>query len=151
MPTYSSRYTNLSLHASCKLTLWLTAQLSHTSCHSHDCLSAEQLRLKYDHNELKGRVAEAEQKVQDNLSGQHQDRAAFRTLQSQVAKLEFGEQRLQQQTAGMAEALEDMIRRKSPSVLWQMSQEAVRLPLCLLNNNNNISINNTNAFQLMMS
>ncbi|KAL0054269.1 hypothetical protein WJX82_006404 [Trebouxia sp. C0006] len=84
----------------------------------------EQLRLKYDYNELKGRVAEAEQKVQDNLSGQHQDRAALKTLQSQVAKLEFGEQRLQQQTAGMAEALEDMIRRKSPSVLWQMSQEA---------------------------
>ncbi|KAL0025767.1 hypothetical protein WJX77_010221 [Trebouxia sp. C0004] len=84
----------------------------------------EQLRLKYDHNELKDRVAEAEQKVQDNLSGQHQDRAAFRTLQSQVAKLEFGEQRLQQQIAGMAEALEDMIRRKSPSVLWQLSHEA---------------------------
>ncbi len=76
-------------------------------------------------------MAEAEQKVQDNLSGQHQDRAAFRTLQSQVAKLEFGEQRLQQQTAGMAEALEDMIRRKSPSVLWQLSQEAVSLPLSL--------------------
>ncbi|KAA6418252.1 MAG: hypothetical protein FRX49_11761 [Trebouxia sp. A1-2] len=84
----------------------------------------EQLRLKYDHNELKDRVAEAEQKVQDNLSGQHQDRAAFKTLQGQVGKLEAGDQRLQQQTAGMAEALEDVIRRKSPSVLWQLSQEA---------------------------
>lgn len=94
-----------------------------------DCLSAEQLRLKYDHNELKDRVAEAEQKVQDNLSGQHQDRAAFKTLQGQVGKLEAGDQRLQQQTAGMAEALEDVIRRKSPSVLWQLSQEAVSLPL----------------------
>lgn len=99
--------------------------------HMSDCLSAEQLRLKYDHKELKDRVAEAEQKVQDNLSGQREDRAAFRTLQSRVGKLELGEQRLQQQTAGMAEALEDMIRRKSPSVLWQLSQEAVRAPLSL--------------------
>ena len=133
MPKHSSYYRNLSLHASCKVTHGLEAQLPHTSCHWPDCLSAEQLRLKYDHKELKDRVAEAEQKVQDNLSGQHQDRAALKTLQSQVAKLDFGEQRLQQQTAGMAEALEDMIRRKSPSVLWQMSQEAVRLPLRLFN------------------
>ncbi len=116
------------LHAN----LLMGLQLSfHTCCHMPDCLSAEQLRLKYDHKELKGRVAEAGQKAQDILSGQHQDRAALKMLQSQVAKLEFGEQRLQQQTAGMAEALEDMIRRKSPSVLWQMSQEAVRLPVSL--------------------
>ncbi len=128
MPTHNPDYRTLSLHAVCELTLWIIAQLSCIP-HLHGCLSAEQLRLKYDYNELKGRVAEAEQKVQDNLSGQHQDRAALKTLQSQVAKLEFGEQRLQQQTAGMAEALEDMIRRKSPSVLWQMSQEAVSLPL----------------------
>ena len=78
---------------------------------------AEQLRLKHDHEELKDRVTKAEQK----------DRVASRACQDQVAKLGSGQQKLQQDTAAMAEALADLIRRKSPSVLWQVSHEAVSL------------------------
>ena len=61
-------------------------------------------------------MTEAELKVQQSLS-----------CQDQVAKLGLGQQKLQQDIAAMAEALADVIRRKSPSVLWQVSHEAVSL------------------------
>ena len=95
-------------------------------------MHAGQQRLKVDQQALSDRLVKSDkqhanhaQQLQQSASGQNQIKTALRNMQRQVAVLETGHGKLQQEVTDLGQAVEQLKGRKGAALPWQRSQEQV--------------------------